>query len=67
MSNHELEQQAQSTHRDKILHIKLTADIERFERQLANLKTSGNYASFADVHTLKELIRTRQDMLRRLK
>jgi len=68
MTSHETEQQGLfSSQRDNILRIKLVADIERFERELATLKTNGSYTSFTDIHTLKELIRTRQDMLKRLK
>lgn len=54
------------THRDKLMRIKLVADIEKFEKQLADLKGNGNYASFADIQALKELIQARQDMLKRL-
>ncbi len=56
-----------SSQRDALLRIKLTTDIEKFERQLADLKTNGSYANFADILTLKELIRSRQEMLRRIK
>jgi hypothetical protein len=54
------------TQRDKLMRIKLMADIEKFEKQLANLKSNGSYASFADIQALKELILARQDMLKRL-
>jgi hypothetical protein len=68
MSTHEHDVRGQaSSQRDDLLRIKLTSDIEKFERQLADLKTNGSYANFADILTLKELIRSRQEMLRRIK
>lgn len=54
------------TQRDKLMRVKLVADIEKFERQLAKLKNNGSYACFADIQALKELINARQDMLKRL-
>jgi hypothetical protein len=54
------------THRDKLMRIKLVADIKKFEEQLASLKSNGSYASFADIQALKELIHARRDILRRL-
>lgn len=68
MSTHEHDVWRQTgSQRDELLRIKLSTDIEKFERQLADLKTNGSYANFADILTLKELIRSRQDMLRRIK
>ncbi len=67
MSTHEHDVHGHaSSQRDNLLRIKLTSDIEKFERQLADLKTNGSYTNFADILTLKELIRSRQEMLRRI-
>lgn len=67
MSRQEPENKGQaSSPKETLMRNKLAADIEKFEQQLADLKTNGNYASFADILTLKELIRSRQEMLDRL-
>lgn len=58
--------QANSQKKEVLLRKKLAADIEKFEQQLVNLKNNGSYANFADILTLKELIRSRQEMLDRL-
>jgi hypothetical protein len=67
MSRHETDFEGQElAKRDKLLRIKLVADIEKFERQLRELKTAGNSVNFADIQALKELISTRQEMLKRI-
>jgi hypothetical protein len=67
MSRQEPEVSGQAnSQKEVLLRKKLAADIEKFEQQLANLKNNGSYANFADILTLKELIRSRQEMLDRL-
>lgn len=67
MSRQEPEVLGQANSQKKeVLRKKLAADIEKFEQQLVNLKNNGSYANFADILTLKELIRSRQEMLDRL-
>lgn len=64
MSRQEPESKGQtSSPKEILIRNKLAADIEKFEKQLADLKTNGSYANFADILTLKELIRSRQEML----
>lgn len=67
MSKHETDVEGQEVgKREKLLRIKLIADIEKFERQLHELKTAGSSVNFADIQTLKELIQTRKEMLKRI-
>lgn len=67
MSKHDADVEGQElTKRDRLLRIKLVADIEKFERQLYELKSAGSSVNFSDVQTLKELINTRKEMLKRI-
>ncbi len=67
MSRHETDVERQElAKRDRLLRIKLVADIEKFERQLHELKRAGISVNFADIQALKELISTRQEMLKRI-
>lgn len=67
MSRHDADVEGQElAKRDKLLRIKLVADIEKFERQLHELKSAGSSVNFSDIQTLKELINTRKEMLKRI-
>ncbi len=67
MSRHDADVEGQDlAKRDKLLRIKLVADIEKFERQLHELKSAGSSVNFSDIQTLKELINTRKEMLKRI-
>jgi hypothetical protein len=55
-----------NTNRTEQLSKKLLDEIVAYERQLAELKTNGTYINFAMIHTYKELIAARKDMLQRL-
>jgi hypothetical protein len=55
-----------NSNRTEQLSKKLLNEIAAYERLLAELKTNGTYINFTMIHTYKELIAARKDMLQRL-
>jgi hypothetical protein len=58
--------QIANTNRTEQLSKKLLDEIAAYERQLAELKANGTYVNFTMIHTFRELITARKDMLKRL-
>jgi hypothetical protein len=55
-----------NTSRADLLRNKLIREISDYERSLAELKLNGTQVDFTMIQTYKELINSRQDMLKRL-